>query len=111
MAFLTLILRQHPNVCSDACVVEQVNGKCDDCFDQVIFKQSPSNLALTRRCTARKQLRAVLDDCSSTDGIVHSIHSRLNENAFGRYIDGSIVPHCIYLLINHCKTPLYQMAV
>ena len=37
-ALLTLVLRQHPNVCSDTCVVEQVNGKCDDRFHQVIFK-------------------------------------------------------------------------
>ena len=39
------------------------------------------------------------------------IGNRPNEAHLGGNIYGSIVPHYIYFLINHCKTPLYQMAV
>src|SRR5699024_436837 len=50
-----------------------------DCFNQVVFQHPAADLALTRSCTAGKQLAAIFNDSSTAEVVVHLINSRLQE--------------------------------
>ncbi len=80
---LVLVLGQDPDVGGDAGVVEQVSRQRDDGFDQVIFEQPTTDLALPGSSTSIEQGATVLDNGGASHLRIHLVYRRLQEEHLG----------------------------